>query len=201
MAPSPESRQLDSEAFRYANYDTPLWARPNTRDGRWHRAHGTAHQYLSLSVDGAWAELVRSENLRTAGEIALVRMPMWVLRVREGRLADYSTFEKAEQAGFPPDALVDEDYGRCQEEGDRLRDEGFRGVLAPSAALPGAVNLTLFGPRIAVGWETPPERLLASFVPAKQVAVGHPPDDIVRHARYTGEVHASLTAYLASRGI
>jgi hypothetical protein len=106
-------------------------------------------------------------------------MPMWVLRIRESRLADYRTFELAEAAGFPPDALVDEDYPRCQEEADRLIAAGFRGVLAPSASCPDEVNLTLFGPRIAVSWDLPEAKLLASFVPTKQLAVGHPPEDVL----------------------
>ena len=70
-------------------------------------------------------------------EAALIRMPLWVLKIDEERIADYRTFEQAQDAGFPPDALVDEDWGRCQAEATRLQALGFRGVLAPSAALPG----------------------------------------------------------------
>src|SRR4051794_26900406 len=150
MAPEPNAIAFSGVAFRYSDYDVPLWARANTRDGRWHRAHTVPTQYLSLSSDGAWAELVRWENLRTPEELALVRMPMWVLAIEESRIADYSSFEAATAAGFAADALVDDDYTRCQAEGDRLRSEGYRGVMAPSASCPGEVNLTLFGPRVAV---------------------------------------------------
>jgi RES domain-containing protein len=198
MVPRPASVDYDEEAFRYSDYDVPLWARANSRDGRWQRARTVPTQYLSLSVDGSWAELVRWENLRTPEELQLVRMPMWVLRIRESRLADYSTFELAEAAGFPPDALIDEDYTRCQEEGDRLRAAGFRGVLAPSASCPGEINLTLFGPRIAVGWDTPSSKLLASFVPTKQIAVGHPPEDLLPRVRHHGAVHSGLEEYTAT---
>src|SRR4051812_35138576 len=125
MAPDPTSVGFDDVAFRYSDYDVPLWARANSRDGRWHIAGTGATQYLSLSVDGSWAELVRWENLRTTAELRLVRMPMWVLRIRENRIADYGTFDAAEAAGFPPEALVAEDYSRCQAEGDRLRAAGF----------------------------------------------------------------------------
>lgn len=197
MAPRPESVDFDDAAFRYSDYDVPLWARPNSELGRWHRAATIATQYLSLSVDDSWAELVRWERLRTPEELQLVRMPMWVLLIRESRLADYSTFEKADAAGFLPDALVDDDYTRCQAEADRLRQEGFRGVLAPSASCPGEVNLTLFGPRIAVGWDTSPEKLLASFVRTKQLAVGHPPQEILHRVRHHGDPHAALAAYRA----
>jgi hypothetical protein len=90
---------------------------------------------------------------------------------------------------------VDEDYAECQREGERLRAEGFRGVLAPSASCPGEVNLTLFGPRIAVEWGLAPEKVLASFVPTKKLAVGQPPDEVLSRVRYLGDVHASLAAY------
>lgn len=199
MAPEPESVRFDDAAFRYSDYDVPLWARPNNRAGRWHRAAATATQYLSLSVDGSWAELVRWENLRAPEELRLVRMPMWVMRIRENRLADYGSFEKADAAGFAPDALVDEDYARCQDEADRLRAEGYRGVLAPSASCPGEVNLTLFGARVAVRWNTAPEKLLASFVPTKQLAVGHPPQELLGRVRHEGDVHAGLIAYKAAK--
>jgi hypothetical protein len=199
MAHRPKSVDFDDVAFRYSDYDVPLWARPNTRDGRWHRAHTQSTQYLSFSVDGSWAELVRWENLQTPEEIRLVRMPMWVLRLRESRLADYSKFERAEEAGFPPEALVDEDYSRCQDEADRLRAAGFRGVLAPSASCPGEVNLTLFGPRIAVTWDTPAAKLLVSFVPTKQLAVGHPPELVLPRVRHVGAVHQGLAEFLASK--
>ena len=113
-------------------------------------------------------------------------MPMWIMRVRETNLADYSTPEKAQAAGFPPEALIDEDYERCRAEGRRLRERGFRGVLAPSAALPDAVNLTLFGRRLTVPWNYPEERLMASFVRAKRLAVGHPPEELLPLVRRRG---------------
>ena len=154
-APEPQRIDYDDVAFRWSDYDVPLWTRPNSSALRWNRARQEATQYTSLTPEGAWAELIRAERLLSTDELRLVSMPMWVLSVHETNLADYSTFEKAQTAGFPPEALVSEDYERCQAEGDRLREMGFRGVMAPSAALPGAVNLTLFGRRLSVRWEYP----------------------------------------------
>ncbi len=198
-APKPRRVDYDDVAFRWSDYDTPLWARPNSGTLRWNRAGTSPTQYLSLTTDGAWAELIRAEGLRTIGELRLVSMPMWVLRVRERHLADYSTFEKAEAAGFPPEALVEEDYERCEVEADRLRVANFRGVIAPSAALPGAVNLTLFGRRLSVEWDFPEASLLASFVPAKQLAVGHPPEELLGHVRHRGDAHGHLEDYLSGK--
>jgi hypothetical protein len=120
---------------------------------------------------------------------------MWVAELQIQQLADYRTFDAAREAGFPPDALVDDDYARCQEEGRRLRSQGFQGVLAPSAALPGTVNLTIFGPRIASNWDRAP--LLASSVPAIRIAVGAPPEGIVERVRHKGEQHVGLSQYKA----
>jgi RES domain-containing protein len=186
--PNPELTGFDEVAFRYSNYDTPFWVRPNSEPGRWHSFGDGATQYLSTTVDGAWAELIRPEELRTEQETALVRMPIWVAEVHVQRIADYSSFEKADAAGFPPEALVEDDYSLCQAEGRRLRAAGVQGVLAPSAALTGSKNLTLFGPRIASTWDSRP--LLASSIPATKIAVGAPPEGIVERVRYRGEEHA-----------
>lgn len=180
-------------AFRYSNYGTPFWARANTSPGRWHHAGQGATQYLALHPDGAWAELARAENLRGDRDMSLVRMPMWVARVSEHMIVDYSDFGRAEKAGMPADALIDDDYSRCQAEGERLRNLGFRGVLTPSAALPGVTNLTLFGPRIASAWGRDPR--LASSVPTAIVAVGAPPGGLAARVRFFGQAHAEYTAH------
>lgn len=194
---APRRTAYDDVAFRWSDYDVPLWTRPNTSPLRWNRAGQDATQHLSLTPEGSWAELIRAERLRTPEELRLVSMPMWVLRVRETNLADYSTFERAAAAGFPPEALVQEDYERCEAEAERLRGLGFRGVLAPSAALPGAVNLTLFGPRLAIPWDYPEASLMASFVPAKRLAIGRPPDELLPLVRQQGEPYGPLQQHLA----
>lgn len=195
-APDPPRVSYEDVAFRWSDYDVPLWTRPNSSPLRWNRSRQEATQYLSLTVEGSWAELIRSERLLTVDDLRLVSMPVWVLRIRETNLADYSTFEKAERADFSPQALVDEDYEQCQTEAERLRSAGFRGVLAPSAALPGAVNLTLFGRRLAVPWDYPEGRLMASFIPAKRLAVGRPPEELLPLVRHRGEPHHKLDEYM-----
>jgi RES domain-containing protein len=200
MAPSPEPAVavFDGVAFRYSNYDTPFWVRSNSEGGRWHRGGDGPTQYLSTTVEGAWAELIRAEGLDSELEVGLIRMPMWVAEVHVQRVADYGTFEKAARAGFPPDALIDDDHDRCQEEGDRLRTAGFQGVLAPSAALPGAVNLTLFGPKVASTWGVRP--LLASSIPSTTIAVGAPPEGIVEKVRQEGEEHSLYEQFVQAEG-
>src|ERR1700761_6794857 len=195
--PAPESVEFDDVAFRYSNYDTPFWVRPHSEAGGGHRGGDEPTQYLSTSVEGAWAELIRTAEIASEPEVALIRMPMWVTQIHLKRIADYGTFERAAAAAFPPDALVDEDYSRCQVEGRRLREAGFQGVLSPSAALPGATNLTVFGPRIASSWNVRP--VLASSVPATEIAVGSPPEGIVDRVRQRGTAHAALETYVQTK--
>lgn len=179
--------------FRYSTYDTPLWARPNSRPARWHAGGDGATQYLSVEPAGAWAELARAESLRDEGDLGLVRMQIWVVRVTQAGVVDYRDFALSERAGFPPDALVDDDHSRCRAEGRRLRDLGYRGVLAPSAALADTLNLALFGPRVASGWWREPA--LASSVPAAVVAVGAPPAGLAARVRHAGTAHAGYERY------
>jgi len=181
--------------FRYANYDTPFWSRNNTTDGRWHLANECAVQYLAFSPDAAWAELARREDLRTEEELALIRMPMWAIHVNQANIVDYRTFDKAEAAGFDPEALIAEDYSMCQAEGRRLRDAGYDGVIAPNAALPYHHNLTLFGPRIRASWGLPVR--LASATPATVVALGCPSPGLTLSVRYRGEAHVGYENYVA----
>jgi RES domain-containing protein len=196
---TPREITFGDVAFRYTDDEVPFWARANTQNGRWHLAsEGNRTQYLSTSPDASWADLIRNENLRSEPEVALVRMPLWVARIEESRIVDYSTFDLAEAAGFPPDALIDDDWDRCQAEGTRLRELGYRGVLAPSAALPGGLALTLFGARRAVDWEQDP--LVASAIPAKVVTVGSPPVGLVDRVRFVGEEHGTYVEYAVARG-
>ena len=188
------SVSLERVVFRYSNYDTPFWARNNRTAGRWHVPADGATQYLALHPDGAWAELIRRENLRSVDELELVRMPMWAAEIHEGSLVDYSTFERADVAGFSPDALIDDDYSRCQAEGGRLRASGYGGVIAPSAALPGAVNVTIFGRRVRSTWGAPTR--LSSSIPACVVAVGAPPPGLAERTRYFGDAHLGHVEYL-----
>ena len=184
-------------AFRYSSYDTPFWVRPNSSPSRWALPEDGPTQYLSLHPSGAWAELVRREGLRNEEELAQVRMKIWIAEASSQPIVDYSTFERAEAAGFPPEALVSDDYRLCQEQGRRLR-AGYAGVLAPSASYPGALNLTLFGPRRRIEWGTRSQ--LSSTIPAAVVAIGAPPRGLAENVRHYGEPHSDLERHRQLRG-
>jgi RES domain-containing protein len=132
----------------------PLWNGAGSttlrqESGRWHREGESFVQYLALSSDGAWAERVRYESLRTEADRLVDHRSLWQLRVSADQIADLSTFDVWEACGLDPRIAVG-DHVRSQALASELRSAGYRGVLSPSAALDvaGSVNLTLFGARI-----------------------------------------------------
>lgn len=192
----PILRPWEGTAFRATTYDVPLWVRPNRRDGRWNAAGQGCVQYLCLDADAPYAEMLRQLGLRSADDAAMLRLCLWEVELHEAAIADYSTFELAEAAGFPAQALVDDDHGRCRAEVEHLVRHGARGVLAPSAALPGTTSLTLFGPRVEVAWGAEPK--LSSEVPLRRIGgKGPPPLDVVDRVRHHGDPHPELERHRA----
>lgn len=164
-------------AFRYSSYDVPFWVRPNSRAGRWNVPGDGPTQYWSLTPDGAWAELIRFEELRSEGELDFVRIAIWVCRVPTMRLVDLREPETCGRYGLGVTDLTGDDWSRCQAASKAIRSDGARGILTPSAAQPSTVNVTLFGPRRAIAFDRTPA--LASAVPAAVVAIGRPPAGLV----------------------
>lgn len=193
----PPHISVEARVFRATSYDVPLRVAENRRSGRWNVARSGTVQYLCLDAEAPLAEKIRHEDLRTETEARTYNVTLWELQVHEGFVVDYGTFEKAERAGFAPEALVDDDHRRCQREAERLIELGARGVLSPSAALPESVNLTLFGPRVEVRWGATPG--VASAIPAQRIATGHPPSGLVDRVRYFGDGHALLDRHLRDR--
>jgi RES domain-containing protein len=184
----------EGTAYRATTYDVPLWVRPNRRDGRWNVAGDPCVQYLCLDVDAPYAELIRNQQLRSEDDAAMLRVFLWEVSLHEAAIADYGSFDLAEAAGFPADALVDDDRERCQHEARWLIECGARGVLAPSAALPGTTSLTLFGPRVEVPWGT--ETKLSSEIQVRRVGgQGPPPTGLVDRVRRYGDPHPDLEPY------
>ena len=195
----PPHVSLEARVYRATSYDVPLRVAANRRSGRWNIAGAGTAQYLCLDAEAPYAEKMRHEDLRTEAEAGTYTVALWELEVNEGFVVDYGTFEKAEEAGFPPEALVDDDHERCRREAQRLIGLGARGVLSPSAALPGSTNLTLFGPRVEVRWGAKPG--VASAVPAQRLASGHPPYGLLERVRFFGDKHPLLAEYAATRPV
>ena len=141
---------------------------------------------------------IRTEQQRLDGEY---RVRLWQCRVQEREIADLSTFDEIAACGLDPARIVEDDHSYCQDLGDELRNVGYRGVLAPSAALPGVVNLSLFGYRREIDefeMAGEPNRAPDIFIPVTLLADdAAPPPDVLRYTRYQGDPHLSLLEWLA----
>jgi RES domain len=175
---------------------------PSQSSGRWHRVGEGYAQYLSLEPLGAWSELVRFEGIRGTHRAEQYRRRLWLALVRERDIADLSDFALWEACGLDP-ALAVGAHEPAQALAGELRAAGYRGLLSPSAALAGATNLTLFGPRfekVLLGglerWGNPaPDR----WLPCSLVAEGSPPAQLIVETTFRDMEHEGLVAWLHER--
>ncbi len=190
----------------------PLWHGAGSttlrqESGRWHRESESFVQYLALSSDGAWAEWVRYEALRTEADRRRGHRSLWQLRVSADQIADLSTFDKWEACGLDP-AIAVGDHADSQALASELRRARFRGVLSPSAALDvaGAVNLTLFGGRVEqhVNGQPLPDAPVEANGPWLPVVLltdrGAPTPFAMERTCYRSGHHRTLAEWRAERG-
>lgn len=115
--------------FRHADPRFPfLWEAAAQPAARWHaEAEGPA-QYFADTPDGAWAEFLRHEEIKSPEDLATVRRALWAVEVPD---------EPSAQAMLPEDTLTGgtASYPACQAEARRLRALGVQRLAAPSAAL------------------------------------------------------------------
>ncbi|MHB8695564.1 MAG: RES family NAD+ phosphorylase [Solirubrobacteraceae bacterium] len=177
---------------------------PSQSSGRWHRQGEGYAQYGALEPLGAWAELVRFEGIRGLVRAAEYRRRLWLLFVREHEIADLSTFDRYCDCGLDPRIAVGA-WTTSQELADALREAGYRGLLSPSAALPGATNLTLFGPRfeklILGGLDRWPNPQPAVRVACTLTAEGGPPAQLITETVFADMQHDGYRDWLRARGL
>lgn len=115
--------------FRQADPRYPfLWSDASQPPGRWHgEGDGPAH-YFADTPDGAWAELLRHEEIDTLEDAATVRRSLWAVEIGDAPSKPVS-LEAALATGSR------ETYGACQAHARRLRARGADRLVAPSAAL------------------------------------------------------------------
>jgi hypothetical protein len=175
-------------AFRHAAYDTPWWALPSSRQGRFHRAGQDTVQYLSLHPLGPAAEMLR-HNVGPSGDLDDVVLNLWTAVIDIDAVATID-FDDCQSYGLTPDELVGEDYAVTQALGDTVRGGGAEGMVVPSAALPGTHNLILFGVRLL-------HPFLWEPISAEEVPTGHltdgarPPAEIAGRIRWRGTPHTA----------
>lgn len=185
----------------YHNAGTPA---PDQESGRWHRNGDGYAQYLALSPLGAWAECVRYYSLRSHKAARNMKRNLWLVFARETAIADLSTFDKYDACGLDPRIAVG-DHAYSQALADELRASGFRGVLSPSAALSGVINLTLFGERYervlltdVAAWPNPDPN---AWLPVQAVVEEGPvPKQLCTEAVFKTKNHEGYRAWLAANG-
>lgn len=188
--PHPSFISVSGTLFRCVDYDTPVWAGPNTRSGRWHRAgRRITAQYWSYSPSTSWAEMLRAQGIRDPDDVLEMRVRIWAGQVCFTQIADLTDQAWMDWLQLEDDDLLDDDHRRCQEIGQALIECGANGLVVPSAALPDGLNLVLFRRLIRGDWvETAkgprdlrfPEKVL----PCHLISYGHPPSDLVHRVRY-----------------
>lgn len=175
--------------YRHAAYDSPWWPYPSSRDGRFHRAGVDTVQYLSLHPLGPAAEILR-HNVGPVGDPDEVRLNLWSVAVDVDDVLAVS-FDNCAGHGITADELVGDAYTPTQGLADRCRAAGARGLLVPSAALPGTDNVVLFGVRLLHPYLWEP-------LSPEEVPTGHLTDDARPAAeirdlvRWIGEPHPAL---------
>jgi len=134
-----------------------LWDGSSQPAGRWHaEGEGPAH-YFADTPDGAWAELLRHEEITDPADLATVRRAIWAVDLGDA---------PAVRVDVPADSLDGRLPGSafevCQAAARRARAAGQQRLDVPSAALlPGGAR----GRRVDGRGDTSPRdgRLLVVF--------------------------------------
>jgi hypothetical protein len=123
--------------FRHTDPRFPfLWETASQPAARWHAEGEGPAQYLAETADGAWAELLRHEEITDPADLETIQRSLWAIEVPEPPEARPRISRAVATGGLSS-------YARCQLEARRLRARGAVGLRAPSAALE---------PRSASGW-------------------------------------------------
>ncbi|WP_067967872.1 RES family NAD+ phosphorylase [Mycolicibacter icosiumassiliensis] len=178
--------------FRHAAYDTPWWAFPSSRPGRFHRGRQDTVQYLCLHPLGPAAEMLRHQ-IGPDGDPDHLMLNLWAAVVDVPGVVAID-FANCTDHGITPDELVGEDYAPTQHLADTVRQSGAPAMIVPSAALPGTHNLIVFGPRLAHPYLRPAHT-------TEEVPTGHLTDgaraatEVVPHIRWPGESHSAVEQF------
>jgi hypothetical protein len=147
-----------------------------------------------------WAELLRMEDRRDRGRALMLRHPLWSVKILLEEDPLELTFESADDFGIAPEVLVADDHSPCQDlaQGFRSDRDGPRAFLAPSAALPGTVNLVLLDPFVAISFDMHP--VAPEDLPVAMAAQdGRCPEHLWELVHYRGSPtpHPALEAWQA----
>ena len=116
--------------FRHADHRYPfLWEGNTQPEGRWHGpGQGPAH-YFADTPDGAWAEFLRHEGIKTVEDLAGITRTLWVVELPAAEEYRKPTLTRRTMRG-PTSS-----YLSCQKSAKAIRSSGCRSMVVPSAAL------------------------------------------------------------------
>jgi hypothetical protein len=172
-----------------------LWEGSSQPAGRWHaEGEGPAH-YFADTPDGAWAELLRHEEITDPADLATIRRAIWAVDLGEAPAVRLDVDGDGDVA--KRDVAVDIDA--CQAAARRARAAGHQRIDVPSAALmPGGargrrIDARIDGDRES---ETPPRdgRVLVLFGDPRELKLqgwpvalaGAPSPDVLPRVRRHG---------------
>lgn len=95
---------------------------------RWHGEGEGPVQYFADTPPGAWAELLRHEEITDSADLAGISARLWVVEIDDVEMHEPKLSKAA--LGSSPDG-----YEICRAEARRLRAAGVKRMVAPSAAL------------------------------------------------------------------
>lgn len=104
-----------------------LWATVDQPPARWHGVGEGPCHYLATSAKGAWAEVLRHEEIDQSDDLVDLERSLWEVEA--------PTPQATPQ--LPYDDLTGDKstWPACQDEARRLKEEGYTSLEAPSAAL------------------------------------------------------------------
>jgi RES domain-containing protein len=124
----------------------PLALRRPPGDGRWQRGDVVAATYLADSEQTVWAEWYRALAEVALPPRAWLPCDLWRVEVDVTEIADLSDGRRLRELGLEPPRPGRGDWPPYQALGERLFDQGCRGLIAPSAARLEGRALCLFRP-------------------------------------------------------
>jgi hypothetical protein len=113
-------------------------------DGRWQRGDVVDALYLADTEDTLWAEWYRLLAERGLPPLQHLPRDLWRFRAGAVEVADLRDATRLTRVGLPVPAPGRAGWAPFQRVGEMLRQEGWAGLLAPSAARAEGLVLCLY---------------------------------------------------------